>query len=134
MKRLRNISWIIIVASMFIGITSCEQDTDQRKIKYAIRGLTSEYKVTYNANGVDYSEIKQGGNFLYEFKADKGEVLYFDIKYKDDKNKMSPFSALITVNGEILEESYAYDMKWADSATQNIPYPFEILLRGTVPY
>jgi len=25
-------------------------------------------------------------------------------------------------------------MKWADSATVNIPYPFEIILRGTVPF
>lgn len=127
------ISGILLSIGIIVFI-SCEKDTDPRDISYAVKGLSSEYKLTYVINGSNFSSIVYGKDTSISFKADKGEVLYFDVKYKDDVDKMSGFSALITCNKTILKESYAYDMKWADSATTNVPYPFEIILSSTVPY
>lgn len=135
MKNLKNILGLLTIASLMLLFISCEKDTDPKEIKYSVKGLTSEYKVTYFENGENKSEVVTGGeNFMHSFKSEKGEILYFDIKYKDDVQKMSNFSTMIAVGGTILRESYAYDFKWADSASQNIPYPFEIILSATVPY
>lgn len=134
MKKSRNIITILMMAVILFSFISCEKDTDQRNVTYFVKGLTSEYKLTYLVNGENKTVVNQGGNFSYTFTADRGEILYFDIKYKDEVDKMSPFASMITVNGEVLKESYAYDIKWADSATVDIPYPYEIILKGTVPY
>ncbi len=133
---MKKIYWIFAgILLSIIWLASCEKNTEDRQVIYAVKGLTSDYKVTYVIQGTSYAETIQGGtDFSKSFYASPGEVLYFDIKYKDNLNKMSGFSALITVDKKILKESYAYDMKWADSATANIPYPFEIILNGTVPY
>jgi len=135
MRNLRNIIVIIASISILGLIISCEKNTEQKMVNYFVKGLASEYKVTYFVDGESKMEVVSGGkDFKYSFMADQGQVLYFNIKYKDQVNKMSNFASMITVKGEILTEAYAYDMKWADSPTVDKPYPFEIILRGTVPY
>lgn len=119
--------------SLFL-LLSCETDTDIKQIEYSVTGLISEYKVSYYANGENNVEVIKGGDFTYSFEAKRGDILYFDIQYKDEVDKMSNFAALITVDKVILDEAYAYDMKWADSASASIPYPFEIILNGNVPF
>jgi hypothetical protein len=134
MKTTKRILHIAIVFILMASFISCEKDVNPRNIEYSIKGLSSEYKVTYVKNGESFSEVLNGSNFFLSFPAEKGEVLYFDIKFKDQVHKMSNFGAFIRVNKTILREAYSYDMKWADSATQDIPYPYEIILRGTVPF
>lgn len=134
MKKVRNRYTLIASAIFMLAFFSCEQDVAPRNILYTVKGLSSEYKITYTKNGENYSEVVQNGDTKISFLADRGEILYFDIKYKDEVHKMSNFAATIAVNKRIFRRSYAYDMKWADSATVNIPYPFEIILSGTVPY
>lgn len=132
---MKKIVTTIMAFAFIFSFTACEKDTAPRNIIYSVKGLTSDYKITYRQNGENFSEVVNGGeDTKIMFQAERGEVLYFDIKYKDDVNKMSNFAAMITVNKTILKESYAYDMKWADSATVDIPYPFEIILSTTVPY
>ncbi|MBT6836177.1 MAG: hypothetical protein HOA61_09045, partial [Bacteroidetes bacterium] len=128
MKKIKHITSILIVITFFAGISSCEKDVNPRTVDYAIKGLSSEYKISYTINGENFNKVIQGKDTVISFLSNKGEVLYFDIKYKDDVHKMSNFAALIRVNKTIFREAYAYDMKWADSATVNIPYPFEIIL------
>ncbi len=134
MKKFKPYIFLFLLPALLLVTLSCEKNAEQRSVRYYVKGLSSEYKVTCRVNGSMETQTLTGQDYTREFWAEPGEVLYFDVKYKDKMHKMSGFATVITVNGKLLKESYGYDIKWADSATVDIPYPFEVILSSTVPY
>lgn len=159
-NRKKLTSLLLIFAFGLLLISSCEKDTDPRKVTYLIRGLTSKFRVAYidetgktiQLDKIEPDSVKnvlnvynkvndstyvfereiQGDFWSVDLQADRGDILYLFLEY-DDNVGMSTgegFQFRILINGKVYKEAFGRDKELGIESD----FKYRIIRQGNVPF
>ena len=135
MKNIKKLGVLLIIAAFGLTIfSSCEKDTDPRQVTYVVKGLTSPFQVAYvdgSGNTIQLDSV-QTNMWTATTTAERGDIVYLYLRYRDDIGIGSNFQFRILINGKVYKEAFGKDKDWATDPT--FTFPYQIIRQGTVPY
>lgn len=108
--------YMIIIISLFIGLTACQKENDTKNVTYFIKGFTDPYKVTYTYGELSKTKTEtvtpNGINSVWSssFNAMPGEICYIYVESKEDIQNSMSFVTSILINGATFQQAKSYDL------------------------
>lgn len=133
MKKYHKIIGLFLVLFTGVLLLSCEENTEDVIVKYVVKGLSSDFNVTFLNESGETIKIDSTitDNWSYSFTGNKGDIVYLYVRYHEDASLSSNFYVGILVNGKAYQYSNAYDKDWGTAGGK---YRYQIIRGGTVPY
>jgi hypothetical protein len=95
-----------------------------------VKGLTSPFQVAYvdgSGNTIQLDSV-QTNMWTATTTADRGDVVYLYLRYRDDIGIGSNFQFRILINGKVYKEAFGKDKDWATDPT--FTFPYQIIRQG----
>jgi hypothetical protein len=133
MKKYSQIALFLLLAISGSILLSCEKNTEDVTVKYVIKGLSSDFNVTFLNENEETIKIDSVVNddWNYSFVGKKGDIVYLYVRYYEDASLSTNFYVAIEANGKAYRYTHSYDKDWGISGGK---YRYQIIRSGTIPY
>ncbi|MBT3301296.1 MAG: hypothetical protein HOD63_17245 [Bacteroidetes bacterium] len=133
MKNYYKVIGLILILLSGMLFLSCEENKEDVSITYAVKGLSSDFNVTFLNEDEETIRIDSvlTDDWNYSFIGNKGDIVYIYVRYHEDASLSSNFYVGIEVNGKAYKYSNSFDKDWGTAGGK---YRYQIIRSGTVPF